>query len=181
VLEGIKTIEQALPFAMNGFACDNGSEFLNYDLLKYFRFNRETPVEFTRRRPYKKNDNAHVEQKNWTHVRQLFGYDRLEDRALVAMMNEIYTEYWNPLNNFFIPAVRLIEKTRIGGRIQKKYDQPKTPYQRLMESTDLSVEAKAKLKTRFDALNPFELKQGLQTKLDDLRQYYQRQKLGLAG
>lgn len=181
VMEAINDIEKSLPFPMSGFACDNGTEFLNYELLRYFRINRETPLEFARRRPYKKNDNAHVEQKNWTHVRQLFGYERLEDRAMVAMMNEIYQNYWNPLHNFFIPAVRLIEKTRIGGRIQKKYDEPKTPYQRLMEFADLSIEAKEMLKARYDKLNPFELKLGLQAQLHDFKQYYNRQKLMMAG
>jgi hypothetical protein len=177
VQEQIKAIEKELPFSMTGFACDNGTEFLNYELLKYFRINREQPVEFTRRRPYKKNDNAHVEQKNWTHVRQLFGYERLEDREIVAMMNEIYQQYWNPLHNFFIPSVRLIEKTRIGGSIKKKYDEPKTPYQRLMESADVVQEAKDKLKARYQKLNPFALHEGLQTKIADFKQYYQRQRL----
>ena len=76
VLEQIKAIEQALPFKLRGFDCDNGSEFLNHHLLRYFSEHPVKPV-FTRSRPYKKNDNAHVEQKNWTHVRQLFGYERL--------------------------------------------------------------------------------------------------------
>jgi len=181
VQEQIKEIEKALPFSMTGFACDNGTEFLNYELLKYFRMNRAAPIEFTRRRPYKKNDNAHVEQKNWTHVRQIFGYERLEDRAMVAMMNEIYQLYWNPLHNFFIPSVRLIEKTRVGGNIKKKYDEPKTPYQRLLDSADLPQEAKDKLQVRYKILNPFELHRGLQTKLTDFKQYYQRQKLMLVG
>lgn len=177
VLEAIRQIERSLPFEMDGFACDNGSEFLNYELLKYFRMNREKPIEFTRRRPYKKNDNAHVEQKNWTHVRQLFGYDRLEERELVVLMNEIYEKYANPLANFFIPCVRLTEKTRIGGRIQKKYDSPKTPYQRLLDCSDLTEEAKQRLRLKFQALNPFELKQGLQDKLQQLWQTHRRQML----
>lgn len=177
ILEAIRDIEKSLPFAMSGFACDNGTEFLNYELLKYFRMNREQPVEFTRRRPYKKNDNAHVEQKNWTHVRQLFGYDRLEDRELVTLMNEIYEKYANPLANYFIPCVRLVEKTRIGGRIQKKYDSPKTPYQRLLDSSDLSEAAKEKLRLKFQSLNPFQLKQGLQDKLQELWQTHRRQML----
>lgn len=177
VMQAIRAIEHALPFAMNGFACDNGSEFLNYELLKYFRMNREHPVEFTRRRPYKKNDNAHVEQKNWTHVRQLFGYDRLEERSLVELMNEVYEQYANPLQNFFIPSVRLAEKTRIGGRIQKKYDLPKTPYQRLLDCADLSSEAKDKLRLKYQNLNPFELRQGLQQKLEVLWQTNRRQML----
>jgi hypothetical protein len=177
VLEAIRAIEKSLPFSMNGFACDNGSEFLNYELLKYFRMNRERPVEFTRRRPYKKNDNAHVEQKNWTHVRQLFGYDRLEERGLVELMNEIYESYANPMANFFIPCVRLEEKTRIGGRIQKRYGAPKTPYQRLLECADMPEEAKEQLRQKYESLNPFELRQGLQAKLQEFWQTYRRQML----
>ena len=84
-----KDIEARLPFALKGFDCDNGSEFLNYHLLRYFT-NHPRKVAFTRTRPYKKNDSAHVEQKNWTHVRQLFDYDRFEDKQLIALMNDLY-------------------------------------------------------------------------------------------
>lgn len=175
VLAAIKEIEKALPFAMTGFACDNGTEFLNYEMLKFFRMNRQTPIEFVRRRPYKKNDNAHVEQKNWTHVRQLFGYDRLEDRSLLDLMNEIYRDYWNPLQNYFTPAVRLVEKTRIGGKIKKKFDQPKTPYQRLLDCADLAPEIKEKLKATQASLNPFVLTQGLRDKLKEFLEKNRRQ------
>lgn len=175
VLAAIKEIENALPFGLTGFASDNGTEFLNYEMVKYFRLNRQTPVEFVRRRPYKKNDNAHVEQKNWTHVRQLFGYDRIEDRAIVDLMNEIYREYWNPLQNFFTPAVKLIEKTRIGGKIKKKYDQPKTPYQRLLDCADLDIESKDKLRAQHQTLNPFVLTQGLRDKLKEFFEKIRRQ------
>lgn len=89
VVNQVKAIEQALPFTLRGFDCDNGSEFLNYRLLRYFTEHPEKP-QFTRSRPYKKNDNAHVEQKNWTHVRHLFGYDRLDSPAPVEKMNALY-------------------------------------------------------------------------------------------
>lgn len=181
VLEAIRSIERELPFAMAGFACDNGSEFLNYELLKYFRMNRETAIEFTRRRPYKKNDNAHVEQKNWTHVRELFGYERFEDRGMVESMNEIYRDFWNPMQNFFIPCVKLIEKTRIGGRIQKRYDTPRTPYQRLLESADLEAQAREDLIARYKKLNPFALKQGLQARLQDFLEEHRRRQFRLVG
>ena len=88
VVNQVKAIEQALPFTLRGFDCDNGSEFLNYHLLRYFTEHPEKP-QFTRSRPYKKNDNAHVEQKNWTHVRHLFGYDRLDNLALVSILNAL--------------------------------------------------------------------------------------------
>jgi hypothetical protein len=174
MVEAIADIEKNLPFPMSGFACDNGTEFLNYELLQYFRTNREVPVQFTRRRPYKKNDNAHVEQKNWTHVRQIFGYERLEDPVLVVLMNEIYREYWNPLSNFFLPCRKLVEKTRIGGRIKKRYDRPRTPYARLMECPTLEPELKQTLQERYAQLNPFRLQEGLKSKLSEYRERVRR-------
>jgi hypothetical protein len=164
VIKQIEDIEADLPFDVIGFASDNGSEFINYRLYKFF-IKRDNPIEFVRRRPYKKNDNAHVEQKNWTHVRQLFGYQRIDHPDLIPLMNEIYKNYWNPLRNFFHPCTKLIEKVRIGGRIKKKYDTPKTPYQRLMESPYLSEEKKTMLKQSASHLNPFHLKRELDKKL----------------
>jgi hypothetical protein len=105
----------------------------------------------TRSRSYQKNDNARAEQKNWTHVRQLFGYDRIEDQRLVDLMNEIY-EVQNLIQNFFIPQYKLKSKVRVGAKIKKKYDTPKTPYQRLLES-NLSEERKQKLRDQYATLN----------------------------
>jgi hypothetical protein len=98
VRDQIKDVEVSLPFDMQGFDCDNGSEFLNWHLLRYFTAHPSV-TSFTRSRPYKKNDNAHVEQKNWSHVRQLFGYDRLEDSSLVALMNDLYANEWSLYQN----------------------------------------------------------------------------------
>ncbi|NOT80203.1 MAG: hypothetical protein HOP07_14510 [Bacteriovoracaceae bacterium] len=126
---------------------------------------QEKKIKFTRSRPYKKNDNCYVEQKNFTHVRELFGYQRFEKKELVELMNEIYVDYWNPLQNFFLPTFKLKEKIRIGARIKKVYDKPITPYQRLMESSSLSEEQKIKLSEEKRILNPFELKKGLEEKL----------------
>lgn len=137
VVKQVNNIESKLPFVMKGFASDNGTEFLNQDLHRYLK-KRKDPVEFVRRRPYKKNDNAHVEQKNFTHVRSLFGYWRYEEPELVAKMNEIYQAYWNPLWNYFTPSLKLKAKTRISGRIRKEYDEPKTPAQRLLEYEGLT-------------------------------------------
>lgn len=164
IMSAIKSIEDSLPFAVKGFASDNGNEFLNHDLHSYF-FNRKNRVDFVRRRPYKKNDNAHVEQKNWTHVRELFGYDRLDHETQVAWMNDVYERLWNPLWNYFTPVMKLQTKTRVGGKIIKVYDNPKTPYQRLMESTALEPEKVVKLQNHFKTLNPFELKKELDEKL----------------
>ena len=113
-------MEAHLPFEILGFDSDNGSEFLNQHLIRYFQ-ERPKKVGFTRSRTYKKNDNAHVEQKNWTHVRQLFGYDRFGDEEILPLMNEIYSDVWEPLNNFFKPCMKLLKKERHGSKIKKYY------------------------------------------------------------
>lgn len=164
VVKQIKAIEQALPFPLLGFDCDNGSEFLNYHLLRYFTDHPGQP-QFTRSRPYKKNDNAHVEQKNWTHVRHLFGYDRLEDVCLVEAMNDLYANEWSLLQNHFRPTMKLKEKQRIGGRYQKKYEKPETPYARVMASEAIEATVKKTLKAQHEQLSPFELKATIEAKL----------------
>jgi hypothetical protein len=164
IVERVKEVEKKLPFTLQGFACDNGTEFINQHLEEYLT-QRSKPIKFVRRRPYKKNDSAHVEQKNWTSVRQLFGYHRLDDNGLIPLMNEIYSAYWNPLLNYFTPSLKLIEKTRIGGKLKKKYDLPQTPYQRLINSEHLHPSLKARLKIEFQAKNPFTLKKELDRKL----------------
>lgn len=164
VLNAVKAIENTLPFRIRGFASDNGNEFLNNDLWTYFD-NRPVKVPFVRRRPYKKNDNAHVEQKNWTHVRQLLGYDRLDQQWDVDYINDLYQNYWLILWNFFTPVMKLKSKTRIGGRIVKVHDEPKTPFERLLESQHLSQEEKQTLMARAEHINPFRVRQELDTKL----------------
>jgi hypothetical protein len=164
VLEAVRGIESTLPFKIKGFASDNGNEFLNNDLWTYFA-NRKDKVDFVRRRPYKKNDNAHVEQKNWTHVRQLVGYDRLDQQWDVEYINDIYQNYWLPLWNFFTPVMKLKSKTRDGARIIKIHDEPKTPFERLLESQHLSQEEKQALLARVEHLNPFALRAELDKKL----------------
>jgi hypothetical protein len=140
-------LKQTLPFDLLAVNVDNGSEFLNTPVFNFMNpGNGQKAIIFTRSRAYKKNDNCYVEQKNFTHVRELFGYERIEDESLVELMNEIYRDYWNKLQNFFIPTFKLESKTRIGARIVKKYDLPKTPYDRLMNSEHLSDERKENLK-----------------------------------
>jgi hypothetical protein len=165
VLAQIKHIEQNIVFPILGFDCDNGLEFLNYHLYRYFTDRPVQPVRFTRSRPYKKNDNAHVEQKNWSHVRQLLGYDRFNNEALVNLINDLYINYWNPLNNFFCPSMKLISKKRINSKYVKKYDSPKTPYQRLIDSEHISENCKQNLTDTFLSLNPFTLKKKIESKL----------------
>jgi hypothetical protein len=164
VLSQIKLIEKRLPFLLKGFDSDNGSEFLNHHLIKYFQ-NRNNPIQFTRSRPYHKGDNAHVEQKNWTHVRQLLGYYRLDNPQLVPLINDLYQNEFSLLQNYFCPIMKLKDKTRIGSRIKKYHDKPKTPFQRLLESNYISKLQKEKLYQTFNSLNPFELRENIETKL----------------
>jgi hypothetical protein len=163
--KALRSIEAGLVFRILSIQSDCGTEFLNYAMMKYFQ-QRPSPVVMTRSRPYHKNDNAHVEQKNNTHVRAVFGYDRVEHPVFIELMNEIYRDYWNPLNNYFLPSMKLKEKERNGARITKRYAEPKTPYQRLMAAPNVSEEKKHELKSRFERLNPFELKRGLEKKLE---------------
>ena len=144
VLEQIKHIEKSIVFKLLGFDSDNGSEFMNYHLLRYLE-EREEPVLFTRSRPYKKNDNAHVEQKNYTHVRHLFGYDRFANIALVDLMNDLLANEWSQYQNHFLPTAKLIKKTRVNSKYKRKYDDPQTPYARLMASPDISNLSSTKL------------------------------------
>ena len=164
VLEQIKDIENSLPFPLLGFDSDNGSEFLNYHLLRHLH-QRKQPIQFTRSRPYHKNDNAHIEQKNWTHVRQWLGYQRLDNPDVIALMNKLYTSEWRLYHNFFLPSVKLLEKKRIASKNIKRYDTPKTPYQRILESTDISDSIKASLKEAFEQMNPFKLRKAMEKKL----------------
>ena len=165
ILAKIIDIRGGLPFRMVGFACDNGSEFINQSLVSYMQSHKHGPVKFVRRRPYKKNDAAHVEQKNNTHVRQLFGYHRIEEQDLVDLMNDIYQNYWNPLLNFFCPVLKLTQKIRIGGKLRKIYDKPKTPCDRLLDSGKLTELQTKRLQMDRDMLDPLTLKRGLDAKL----------------
>lgn len=167
VIKAIQEVEKSLPFTLKGFDCDNGSEFLNWHLHRYFT-KRKQPVQFTRSRAYQKNDNAHVENKNWTHVRQYLGYQRFEQFVLVEKLNCLYTSEWNRYFNFFIPSVKIIQKVRVGSKIIKKYDTPKTPLQRILESTHIPPQTKEKLKEEFQKLNPFELQRQMLIKIKEI-------------
>jgi hypothetical protein len=161
----LKDIERNLPFDLLAMNADSDSEFMNKVLLQYT--NHRQRVGFTRSRTYKKNDNCYVEQKNFTHARELFGYERFEEEHLVDLMNEIYKEYWNPLQNYFLPTFKLKEKIRIGARIKKAYNMPKAPYQRLLGSKHLTPQQKEDFIARKCQLNPFDLKKNLEIKLKE--------------
>jgi len=143
-----------LPFDLLGIDSDNGSEFIN-DLL--YRYCQDAHITFTRSRPYQKNDQAHVEQKNWSVVRHLLGYDRLYIADQLALLAGIYQD-WRLYLNLFQPVLKLISKERIGNHIIRKYDTARTPYQRVMERKEVSLTRKAHLLNIYLHLNPVALR-----------------------
>lgn len=167
VINAIQHIEHSLPFPLKGFDCDNGSEFLNWHLLRYFT-DRKQRINFTRSRPYYKNDNAHIEEKNWTTIRQYLGYLRFDNHLLVEKLNDLYTSEWNRYFNFFIPSVKLISKFRDGAKINKIHDKPKTPLQRVLESEHIPDSTKQQLLKEFNGLNPFVLQKQMALKIKNI-------------
>ena len=164
VLAATRAVEAELPFALLGFDCDNGSEFLNHHLLHYLH-KRKKPVAFTRSRPYHSDDNAHVEQKNWMWPRQLLGYDRLEREELVAPISALYAEVWGPLMNFFLPGLKLKEKWREKSQWKKRYEPARTAYQRLRDAGALGRQARREWRDRYESLDPFALQAELERRL----------------
>ena len=154
VSEAIRRMRQRLPFPLLGIDLDNGSEFIKDTLDRYCL---DEQITFTRSRPYQKNDQAHVEQKNWSVVRHTVGYDRWETEQELALLQSIYDDLRLYLN-FFQPSFKLIAKERIGNKTIKRYDTAKTPYQRVLERKDISMEAKARLMNLYVQLNPAELR-----------------------
>jgi len=167
VLQAIHRIRADIPFLLLGLDTDNGSEFINYALLYYCQ---EEKITFTRCRPYKKNDQCFVEQKNGAIIRRFVGYDRftgiLPCRALQAL--------YQPLRlyvNFFQPSVKLISKTREGSKVYRQYDQAQTPYQRILADDAISAATKRKLTEQFESLDPLDLKHRIYTAQKQLWQY----------
>jgi hypothetical protein len=167
VLAATQDVETHLPFSLLGFDCDNGSEFLNHHLWTYLA-QRQVPVDFTRSRPYHKDDNAHVEQKNWMWPRQLLGYNRLENIELVDRICQVYSEIWGPLHNFFLPCLKLKAKWREGSHWRKRYEPPKTAYERLCRPGILSLTLRRQLRERYHSLDPFALKEQLEKHLQKI-------------
>tara|TARA_B100000212_G_C27365795_1_gene530297 strand:- start:703 stop:1842 length:1140 start_codon:yes stop_codon:yes gene_type:complete len=164
IKNAITDIEKSTPIIMKYFDTDCGTEFLNYRVMSHLE-NRQRPIKLRKARPYKKNDQCYVEQKNHTHVRNIFGYDRLESESLVAVMNRIYKKYWNPLHNYFLPTFKLEDKKRIGSKVHKKFEKPKTPASRLLDSKGYSGYMKNRVKHELTTLDPIELKLGLEKEL----------------
>jgi hypothetical protein len=164
VFAALLEIRKSLPFALLGLDSDNGSEFINNHLSRYCQHEGLT---FTRSRPYRKNDSCFVEQKNWTVVRQSMGYARYDTPEELDLLNEIYGTL-RLISNFFLPQMKLIEKTRTGAKVRKRYDEARTPYQRLIDSGFLSEKEERELSAEYGRLNPVALRReldGLQLQL----------------
>jgi len=157
-------IKNRLPFKLLGLDPDNGAEFINWSL---FNYRKKNEVTLTRSRPYHKNDNAHIEQKNWTAIRQLVGYSRFETEEQLNILNDLYANEWRLYLNFFQPTMKLKEKIKDTqtGRTKKRYYEAKTPYQRLIEHPDVSEEQKDMLRSTYNNLNPVELKRQIKVKI----------------
>jgi 5S rRNA maturation endonuclease (ribonuclease M5) len=167
-LEQFQKIEADLPFIILGIDPDNGGEFINWVMYRYIK---EKAYNFTRSRPFHKNDNAHIEQKNWTAVRQLVGYSRLDKPRQLDILNDLYRNEWRLYQNFFLPIMKLETTTKNlqTGKTKKKYDKAKTPYQRLLVHKKISQETKDMLKQTYDSLNPIKLRQQIKAKIDRLK------------
>jgi len=167
VLEAIKAIQARLPFALLGLDSDNGSEFINEMLFQYCQYQK---ITFTRSRSYHKNDQAHVEQKNWSVVRHLVGYDRFETAAEYNLLQSIYADL-SLYVNFFQPVLKLMSKECVEGRTIKHYDIAATPYQRVQASPQIPFEVKVRLTNLYVRLNPVTLRKIIDQKVHQLCSY----------
>lgn len=163
VLNAMQDIEQALPFKLLGIDSDNGSEFINYHLKTFCDQNH---IQLTRGRPYKKDDNAHIEQKNYTHVRKVLGYLRYDSQPAQKAINELYQNELRILQNLFLPSMKLTKKTRVGSKLKRCYDQPQTPLDRLLECPQADPVKTQELKRLRERTDPFELAKRLEQKIE---------------
>jgi hypothetical protein len=164
VFEELKRIRAELPFDLLGLDSDNGSEFINGHLQRYCE---QEGITFTRGRVYRKNDSCYIEQKNWSVVRQHTGHLRYDTDAELQVLRELYT-HLRLLVNFFQPVMKLVDKTREGAKVRKRYDQARTPYQRVLASSDVLPAAKGRLTTQYETLNPAELRRQIGRCQDEL-------------
>lgn len=169
VIKAINEVKYTLPFKLKGLDSDTGSEFVNWHMVDYCKNNNLT---FTRSRPDRKNDNAYVEQKNYTHVRHWLGYNRYDTLEQLKMINDLYRNELRLFNNFFRPVMKIKSKEKINNSVcRKKYDQAQTPYQRLMDSNQISDKKKQELKELYLSLNPVELKTKIDQKLSQIKNF----------
>ena len=163
VCKRLEEMRTNLPFRLCGIDSDNGSEFLNHQLWRYCQRHH---IRFTRGRPYKKDDNAHIEQKNWTHVRKLLGYVRYDTPEALAAINDLYRNELRLLQNLFLPSVKLLGKKRVGSRLRRRYGPPQTPLQRVVECPSADPEKVRALVALRDRLDPFALAETVDRKLE---------------
>lgn len=168
--QGIDKVRKRFPFAWKEIHSDNGTEYINAHL---FRYTQKEKLGFSRSRPNKKNDNCFVEQKNWTHVKKFVGYLRYGTLKEQEILNDLYRNELRLYKNFFQPVIKLVSKERIGGKIHRKYEKAKTPYQRVMESQEVPEKKKQELRRIYQSLNPAALKRTIDKKLDLLYRVYQ--------
>lgn len=166
-LAALQDMERRLPFALLGLDSDNGGEFLNYHVLRWLQ-KRKRPVFMTRSRPYKKDDNAHVEQKNWTHIRQWFGYERHDHPELVEPMNALTRGPYGQLLNYFHASLKLKSKEHHEGRLVRTYHAAQTPLARVLASPAVTAETKRRLQLEKAGLNPFALKLEVARRLKEI-------------
>ena len=168
IVAALKEIEQRLPFRLRGIDSDNGSEFINTHLFNFCQQRaKDHSVQFTRSRPYKKDDNAHVEQKNWTHVRKLLGWERYDTVEALNLINELYQQL-RIFQNLFQPSMKLKKKIRKGSRLMRRYDQPATPLDRVLKSQNKTLPQIHQLKSQRHHTDPFELSHRIDQQLDSL-------------
>lgn len=167
VVSAVNEIKSVVPFKLQGLDSDGGSEFINWHMARYCE---KAGLFFTRSRPDRKNDNAYVEQKNYTHIRQRLGYGRYDTAEQLRMINDLYRQELRLFNNFFRPVMKILLKEKINNSVcRKKYDQAKTPYQRLMESDQIGEEQKMKLKELYLSLNPVQLRKAIDEKIEKIK------------
>jgi transposase InsO family protein len=173
----LEEMRQAVPFEIKGLDSDNGEEFINWHMERYCR---ERNIQRFRSRPYKKDDQAHIEQKNWTHVRKLIGWDRYDTEVAVAALNDLYRNEWRLFCNLYLPSVKLAHKIRIGSKIKRVYDKAKTPLDRLLESGQGNREKLEGLRKLREKMDPFELSETIDKKLGSIWSFASKAKLRLA-
>ena len=166
-LVALRDMEASLPFELLGLDSDNGGEFLNYHVMSWLQ-KRPRPVFMTRSRPYKKDDNAHVEQKNWTHIRQCFGYERHDNPEVVDLINTLVKGAYGQLLNYFHASLKLERKERVEGRLRRVYGEAQTPLARVLASAQVSAPIKQRLAQEKSRLNPFALKQMVSRSLKEI-------------
>jgi hypothetical protein len=169
----IRDVEASLPFPLCGLDSDNGGEFINHHLVKHLH-GREKPVAFTRSRPYRKNDQAHIEQKNYTQVRLWFGYERYDNPAVVPLINALCKGELNWLLNGFLPTMKLKSKERVGSKVVRTYGETMTPLSRVLACPEVTAETKQRLRAEKQSLNPFALTREVERQMKVIEQNRRR-------